>query len=596
MKQYPKTKLLVLNKIFYISILLLFFSNNISSQVSVDSLQLLIENNAKVPKTEFERKTFQMPQGEYQEVMVKTEDDFYGADFSKHIIFNIKRDIALTKTLVLNSKKGIVIQGNGHRLYQKGECYSKKGKEGKWRYAQLNKPLKGDELFVDQKGHILRWSESDVYQAESWTYNDSTKMVEILLPSTLYNLTINRKDNVYINYSMWFVRQKNIISEAKDGKLYFKNEHGYKPNEMFRSWTKSPYFYLENYSKQYNHLFLKDDKIYWPINKKEIFRCDVLTGIIISHTSYVDCYDVEFGPSVEHMVVNYGKSRFTNCRFGDTESIGILSKGDLYVINCTFENITKNCITSSSQSYTEVLSSHFNNIGKRGSNKACIFSSGNCYIAHNTFADFNYSALILGNISTKNKNELPSYIVEYNSFLWSKEWSEQMTLYGLNDSGAIYIGTNNKQGIVRYNIICNFGGLGNNRGIFCDDGAYNLAIYGNIISDIQNSYDIDSRNCSGPSNTRLTPKGNLYNTNNYIGYNICSGSVKMEGNSRINENGCVFVGNIILGNLKSKKNKISNYSNKSESEAIINDKGGVIEQCGFYVPTLDLNDFFRNND
>ena len=35
--------------------------------------------------------------------------------------------------------------------------------------------------------------------------------------------------------------------------------------------------------------------------------------------------------------------------------------------------------------------------------------------------------------------------------------------------------------------------MGDNRGIFCDDGASNISIYGNVILNTPNSYCIDLR-------------------------------------------------------------------------------------------------------
>lgn len=167
-----------------------------------------------------------------------------------------------------------------------------------------------------------------------------------------------------------------------------------------------------------------------------------------------------------------------------------------------------------------------------------------------------------------------------------------MKTLGLSDSGAIYISTNNQKCTVRFNTIKNIGGHGSNRGIFCDDGAYNLSIYGNIISKIENSYDIDSRNCTNIT-YRKTPDKYNFNTNNFIAYNICEKSIKVEGNSVIKENKCRFIHNIIIGNdLKNPPNKISNNSLKKE--ALIIDSLGIIDERSIYYPSINYIEIWSN--
>ena len=46
------------------------------------------------------------------------------------------------------------------------------------------------------------------------------------------------------------------------------------------------------------------------------------------------------------------------------------------------------------------------------------------------------------------------------------------------------------QVIVRYNYIHDYQGVNSNRAIYCDDGAKNVKIYGNVIRDIGNGYAI----------------------------------------------------------------------------------------------------------
>jgi hypothetical protein len=192
----------------------------------------------------------------------------------------------------------------------------------------------------------------------------------------------------------------------------------------------------------------------------------------------------------------------------------------------------------------------------RGDNCACICTRGNAYIANNKFIDFNYSA-IRGGHRAKNQEDYPKIMVENNIFLWTPEWEQKMKIYGLTDGGAIYISTCNKRAIVRHNTILNFGGHGHNRAVYCDDGAFNVSVYGNVIKGTRNSYDIDSRDCSKKWK-RDGCIGVCPNTGNYIAYNICDGKLKLEGASAIRDNGCVFENNVIVGRRNEGQDIISN--------------------------------------
>ncbi|MBR6938303.1 MAG: hypothetical protein IKH63_12140, partial [Prevotella sp.] len=120
-------------------------------------------------------------------------------------------------------------------------------------------------------------------------------------------------------------------------------------------------------------------------------------------------------------------------------------------------------------------------------------------------------------------------------------------LLGLQNSGAITVATNNKEAIVRFNRINGCGGPGKNIGIYGNDGAYNMKIYGNVISGTENYYDIDCWDAS-PSFTGQTPNGscNDVNTRNLIAYNIFNGYIRIQENSTIASSNCNFIKNFKL--------------------------------------------------
>ena len=129
-------------------------------------------------------------------------------------------------------------------------------------------------------------------------------------------------------------------------------------------------------------------------------------------------------------------------------------------------------------------------------NSFCTTGSGtDFYVAYNTFLDFGYSAIGLGyGYLNEHKHEITA-LAEHNQLTYSTAWAAHPDQHCLMDSGAIYVSTQNDNTIIRDNQILSYNGMKGNRGIFCDDGAFNLEIYGNRIIGIDNDYSINSWRC-----------------------------------------------------------------------------------------------------
>ena len=110
----------------------------------------------------------------------------------------------------------------------------------------------------------------------------------------------------------------------------------------------------------------------------------------------------------------------------------------------------------------------------------------------NTFEDFTYGAIGIGNHFTSPGNADSSGTVENNEIYYTDAYRKEPTRT-LMDSGAIYLWTKQDNVTIRYNYIHDYCGSGDNRGIFGDDGACNVTLYGNKILRIANSYCIDVR-------------------------------------------------------------------------------------------------------
>ena len=497
----------------------------------------------------------------YNNVNVYTEEDFYNTGEGEYIRFTIKRDIKLSKTISLNCRRVDII-GNGHKIYEYHNPLKNTSK-GKLEYLQ---EVKGNELFITEKGKIIKLAESEPFLAESWQYDSITNICRIELPNEIRELSIPEDNQTYISYEAWFVRQRDKVLYAKDGYIYFTCNCSYKPYHRFRRFTPRPHFTIINGDKTNNGVVIRNHEIVLPKTKKKMSLSSLPALIKVQKNCTLSLKNVQLFGTNTCMLENEGICILEECSLTLGTGNAINSKGQLYVKDCQFSKISQFAINSiSPRSYTDVSFCKFIRIGKDGSNCAGIRSLGDTYIGECTFLDANYCAIWVGQVNATQDSLLPSALIENNTIRSSDKWIEEQK-WGLTDGGAIYVAPNNKRTIIQNNYISNFSGHNQNRGIFCDDGTYNVTIYNNTICGIKNSYDIDLRDCS-TKNTREIPKGKRFNTNNYVGYNSCDGYIRCEGPLAFENHNCLFENNILYEDSLLRKSRITR--NNEQASAIM---------------------------
>ena len=186
-------------------------------------------------------------------------------------------------------------------------------------------------------------------------------------------------------------------------------------------------------------------------------------------------------------------------------------------------------------------------MGKRMSNTPCVRCQGTDYrVSDNVFLNFGYGGISTG-VWYKSKMKHPcSGVIENNELSYNQDYLDHIDNFGIMDGGAIYIATKNAGSIIRNNYIHDFSGMKSNRGIFCDDGASNIEMYGNFITGIANSRCIDARRAAKiecPS----TPESDIdrANVNIIIRDNVVDGGIRFEAHEGP-DNGCVKGANYIL--------------------------------------------------
>lgn len=193
-----------------------------------------------------------------------------------------------------------------------------------------------------------------------------------------------------------------------------------------------------------------------------------------------------------------------------------------------------------------VTNNLFENCGQSIGNTFCVTCwESSYYIANNTFRDFGYSAIGAG-VWHGFAKEYPSRgIVENNEICFSDAYFANKEKYTLMDAGGIYVWTQNDCVIIRYNYIHDYGGIGYNSGIYCDDGASNCKIYRNVVLNTPDGFSISSRKVK---DQKASFKNN---SNNFMADNVMDGAILFDGYGA-EERHCVKGANYVIqstGNL-----------------------------------------------
>ena len=187
-----------------------------------------------------------------------------------------------------------------------------------------------------------------------------------------------------------------------------------------------------------------------------------------------------------------------------------------------------------------------NSLGLNNTVDVTLFSP-DFYVARNKFHNVQYSGISIGYNWAATQEDSVTGIVEYNELWQDADYLAHHRQYSMMDGGPIYVSTRLDDVVVRYNHIHDIAGIRDNRGIFLDDGARNMKIYGNVIHGIHNYYCIDSRLVD-----HVSSKVQDFNTGNFMAYNLMAGFYKFQGRTDSLENnvkGVNYIALPVLGDL-----------------------------------------------
>ncbi len=534
----------------------------------------------------------------------------------ENVIIRLTNDIIVTTSIEITGTGDFIIDGCGHRISFIKTRYTPKSYIGETAVCPYEGELKeGKNTFVTPDGTILRLSRSDFYNAAG-EITKSESQYSFLLPEELESLNISQNENIFVNFTFSFKSYTaKIWTNTKDGSssLCFQINGTYNYNADYADYHRCTSFFFINKDLSHDACLVKDSNLYFPSRYEWVGE---LQGGFTVKSRNIKFQNLQLTGSAPIKVEGKACMHLHQCTiYGATEesAIEIALQAKAYLSQCEVYDCLGNGILAKYSSTIYVTDSHFHDIGLFREQTEAIESRGKYYIARNRIEDFCYGAIRVGIIdletasSDANKtrvdeNPFPCCgIVEYNDISLSPAFYNNADHLVVMDGGAIYIATNNGNVekpldtetfinknigrtlddtnvcVVRFNHIKNYRGRGSNRGIFCDDDAYNFLLLGNIIENTPNDFSISAR-YAGASRTSFYSDG----YNKKVFYNVVDNGYRFEGKiTSVNKlgdgekfDGCEMKYNLYL-------NKYGNLSNIIRYTT--RDNNAYIDDSGFFT-------------
>lgn len=400
----------------------------------------------------------------------------------------------------------VSIEGNGSLFYGNG--------------IQTSDNLSPDYAYLSDGQPTTFWSEV-VQSAELIEVVDKQKNLCRIKKTA--GVKVEKGD--YIQISQWFRCPIYEVSEVKDGFIYFVA-------------TNLEYILTKlGWSVNYDHLYGGEKpryRVFTHCTKKPTYQSKVVNFINVSDFSgTLSIHGFHFIGSAYSSwkgVIRISSSQqiqanVTNCTFEGCRNpcVNIQNSRHVVVRDCLFLRNYQGCVVADDDCKNiEVCNNTFLDNGLGWTNTFNISLSGTDFIINsNKLIDFHYGGIGVGCWWNRELNNLVTGDVYNNELYYTPEFYASFMQHSLMDGGAIYVLTQTDGVTIRNNYIHDISGVKDNRGIFCDDGAKNVTITGNVIQRIQNSYCIDLRKV-----TYVAEKVPDHNTGNTCTDNLVDGDIR----------------------------------------------------------------------
>ena len=530
-----------------------------------------------------------------------------------------------TFALLQVNNKNLVIDGDGHKLFEASDSENLSYTSGGKYVTDYNLEVTGKEAFVAVRGGTdfvngnveqLILARSNVYRALGWSLQYAgSGIYGLLLPSNFPTISTFDRQDLFISYRISFMRFTYKVTSITSTAIFFRVTDDTTPNEDMRNLSSQTDFFLINYDGDNDGITIKGHNMFVPtcFNAISVSKAQIIFRA--KENARIDFVNLNIFGGLDQCLRNDGEMRISGCDVSNVAGSGIYNLKNLFARNSCFHDIIDCGVRTDMirdqlpdhSPYMEVTDNTFRDIGHYGTNKAAVWNTGRAYIADNEFVNTNYSAIKLGANGDDNSAEWRFSLVERNFIHHTDEWKVMRQQLGLQDSGDIYVVANNEMAIIRYNRIYDCGGLGKNNAIYVDYWAYNIQIYGNIITGTENYYDIDCRDCSVeriPDGRQVLAPGHYPTTNIFIGYNVCDGYLRIQENTAdvantsndLDDSGCEFTNNIVLNKTITSEvangvidgNTFCGVTFCRDSEGIISDSTGIVASATLHEFLVEI--------
>ena len=392
---------------------------------------------------------------------------------------------------------------------------------------------------------------------ETWSYvKYADSLIEVLnAEEKLCRLKCNNAfpseidfNNAYILITHWYQSSTYKIEKIEGQYIYFTADDlkessygGYNVNDDYNYGNKTIRYKLCNIETGEDYFRITDGKVHLPNGVTSVWEGKTHNFLTFRNCKFssVEIKGIQFfgnafedsNPAIYIGNTVSNKIRIHKCGFYGMRGsiISVSASPNVIIDNNQFADTYYYGIWSNNGSANTVVEKNsFKSMGKRMNNTTCVGCLGTNYrVSDNVFLNFGYGGIRTGVWYKNNMKKPCTGVIENNDLSYSQDYLDHIDNYGIMDGGAIYLATKNAGSIVRNNYIHDFSGIKHNRGIFCDDGASNIEIYGNVITDIANSMCIDSRRVTFVERSN-TPESGIEraNINIVIRDNTVDGSIR----------------------------------------------------------------------
>ena len=337
-------------------------------------------------------------------------------------------------------------------------------------------------------------------------------------------LSLQMLPGLKIELSEWYCRKIYDIVDIDKEYIYF-NAVGMTYREDWKTFSVNMDYALAKQSPRYRIKYPDSEQSEYPSRFLWVYASDI-KSVTLSNVHFIGSNTTQ----ESLLYISYstcGKFEVSNCRF---EYLGNEAIRCVHTANLFFhDNEVADCeagvlLADNASPDACVENNRFIRTGLNGNMNYAVTCYGSDFlITDNLFQDFNYAAINSGIRLNWNKAYPCNGIIENNELCYTKDFIKNKWEYTLIDGGAIYLDSYIDHIIVRYNFIHDYSGMASNRGIYLDDGAGNVDIYGNVLVNILNGHAIFSWLSKGAGKKYPSANNNI----NCM-YNIIQGSYKFD--------------------------------------------------------------------